>query len=109
MNSIVNQHCHIHPHREAVVRCPECRYFYCRECVTEHEDRMLCSNCLAHLAGMRRRPERTWVQGLLLAGEGALGFLVLWYAFYLMGLTLLKIPSAFHEGTIWAAGWWGGP
>jgi hypothetical protein len=109
MTVISDQHCHLHPQREAVVRCPECRHYFCRECVTEHDGRMLCSNCLAHLAGRRCKPERTWGQGLLLAGEGILGFLVLWYAFYLVGLTLLKIPNAFHEGTIWTSGWWGHP
>jgi hypothetical protein len=70
---------------------------------------MLCSSCLAHLAGRRCKSERTWGQGLLLAGEGLFGFLVLWYAFYLIGLALLKIPNAFHEGTIWTSGWWGHP
>jgi hypothetical protein len=109
MTSITDQHCHHHPQREAVVRCPECRHYFCRECVTEHDDRMLCSDCLARMTGKRRKPERAWTQGLLLAGEGVLGFLVMWYAFYLVGLTLLKIPNAFHEGTIWTSGWWGHP
>jgi hypothetical protein len=109
MTAIIDQHCYHHHQREAVVRCPECRRYYCRECVTEHDDRMLCSNCLARLAGRRRKPDRNWAQGLMLTSQGVLGFLLLWYAFYLVGLTLLAIPHAFHEGTIWASGWWGSP
>ena len=106
--SVANQRCYHHHQREAVVCCPECRRFFCRECVTEHDERMLCSNCLSRLAGKDRKPVRRWVQSLLLAGQGLFGFVLLWYAFYLVGLTLLAIPHAFHEGTIWASGWWGG-
>jgi len=69
---------------------------------------MLCSHCLSRLAGGDRKAARSWAQGLLLAGQGLLGFLLLWYAFYLVGQTLLAIPHAFHEGTIWQSGWWGG-
>jgi uncharacterized paraquat-inducible protein A len=107
MTAITDQHCYHHHQREAVVRCPECRRYYCRECVTEHDDRMLCSSCLARLTRRRRKPDRNWVQGLMLAGQGMLGFLLLWYAFYLVGLMLLSIPHAFHEGTVWESGWWG--
>jgi hypothetical protein len=38
--------------------------------------------------------------------QGCLGFLLIWYAFYLIGLILLAIPDAFHEGTVWETGWW---
>jgi hypothetical protein len=34
--------------------------------------------------------------------------LMLWYAFYLVGLMLSAIPHSFHDGTIWEAGRWGG-
>ena len=44
--------------REAVARCPECTQFFCRECITEHDDRVLCSACLKKLARvpLTRRP-----------------------------------------------------
>ncbi len=38
--------------------------------------------------------------------QGTFGFLLLWYAFYLVGLMLLSIPDAFHNGTIWGTPWW---
>lgn len=108
MIQTISERCYHHHQREAVVRCPECRRFFCRECVTEHDDRMLCSVCLSRLAGTGRKMDRRWIRRLLLAGQGILGFLLLWYAFYLVGLMLLAIPHAFHEGTIWESGWWGG-
>ncbi|MCI0613826.1 rhomboid family protein, partial [bacterium] len=40
---ISKQRCFFHSQREAVVRCPECGRYYCRECVTEHLDRLLCA------------------------------------------------------------------
>ncbi len=108
MATLSNQRCYHHHQREAVVRCPECRRYFCRECVTEHHERMLCSQCLKRLNSERRKSSKPWVRGGLLAGQGFFGFLLLWYAFYLVGLTLLAIPHAFHEGVIWESGWWGG-
>ena len=47
MNSpLASARCFKHLSREAVARCPECSKFYCRECVTEHEGRMMCRSCL---------------------------------------------------------------
>ena len=108
MLSVTNQHCYNHDQREAVVRCPECRRFFCRECVTEHDQRMLCSNCLSRLSDEHRKSPGRWLQGLMLTGQALFGFMLLWYAFYLVGLMLTAIPHAFHEGTIWETGWWGG-
>jgi hypothetical protein len=64
--------CWNHEAREAVCQCPECRRSFCRECVTEHESRLLCAACLRHAAraaaagggGMRR----AFAAGLTLAG-----------------------------------------
>jgi hypothetical protein len=32
--------------------------------------------------------------------------LTLWLFFYFMGRGLLILPSSFHEGTLWQAGYW---
>ena len=53
MQNSFHQRCFNHAGREAVARCPECGQFFCRECITEHEDRVLCSACLKKLT---RRP-----------------------------------------------------
>jgi hypothetical protein len=50
MQNLLLQRCFNHGMREAAARCPECGRFYCRECITEHDDRVLCSACLKKLA-----------------------------------------------------------
>ena len=107
MAALVHQRCFHHAAREAVARCPECRHFYCRECITEHEDRAICSACLKKLAARpaRRRLSLAW---LLPAMELSAGFAVAWLAFYFLGTTLLSIPSQYHEGTVWIEKWWNG-
>jgi hypothetical protein len=100
MPSLVHQRCFNHAGREAVARCPECRQFFCRECITEHDDRVLCSSCLKKLAHVpfARRPAfvRTWRVAKL-----AFGIFIAWFFFFLIGEMLLKIPAKFHDGTIW--------
>ena len=92
--------CLNHPAREAVARCPECRRFFCRECITEHSGRVICAGCLTRLV----RPEApatrrlAWLTAPLTAGAG---LLVAWLVFYAAGRALVRIPSEFHEGTLW--------
>ncbi len=105
MMMLAHQRCFNHAEREAAARCPECRRFFCRECVTEHEGRVLCASCLTQESGAqtnRRRGLRT----ILRATQFAVGFLVLWFAFYLLGRGLLAIPTEFHDGTLWQASPW---
>lgn len=99
---IALQKCKRHALREAVARCPECKGFFCRECVTEHEDRVICSDCLVKLSEKKmKKPLRfRWV----LRGAGVVtGFFILWLFFYYLGQMLLSIPSDFHEGTLWTS------
>lgn len=105
MAALIHQRCFHHSLREAVARCPECRQFYCRECITEHDDRVICANCLRRLAGAGKDSRRSfaWAKPVL---QGAAGLAVLWVIFYLFGAALLSIPSSFHEGTVWADKWW---
>ena len=109
MDILSFQRCYHHHLREAVVRCPQCRRYFCRECVTEHEDRMLCSACLGQLTGPERAASGHWTGSLVVGLQGVLGFAILWYVFYLVGVMLLAIPHAFHEGTIWQGDWWRAP
>jgi hypothetical protein len=39
------ERCRNHPERAAAARCPECVLFFCRECVTEHDGKLLCAAC----------------------------------------------------------------
>ena len=94
--ALVQARCWNHPSREAVVRCPECRRFFCRECVTEHQGRMVCATCVVQGSVVTRRVERPaaalWIT-LALAGV-----LLAWLVFYYAGLSLARIPSTFHGG-----------
>ena len=83
-----------------MARCPVCLRFFCRECVTEHEDRVICAECLRKMvagrgsraAGVRR------VFGALLP---VAGLLIAWLFFYAVGRSLLLIPASVHDGTVW--------
>lgn len=97
---LVSQRCANHTEREAAARCPECRRFFCRECITEHDNRVLCAACLQKLA---RPPllKRPVFAGLLRVMQCLLGLAAAWFFFYLVGEALLALPTAFHEGTLW--------
>lgn len=92
--------CFHHASREAVARCPRCRRFYCRECVTEHRGQLLCTACLAAIARGDTRPRQGLRQGLRVLAAGA-GLFVAWWCFHTMGSWLLNLSDSFHEGTFW--------
>jgi hypothetical protein len=45
--------CLFHPLREAAARCPHCGGTFCRECVTDEDDKLACPPCSRR---MTRRP-----------------------------------------------------
>lgn len=94
------QRCARHAEREAAARCPACSRFFCRECITEHEGRVLCSACLSAQVGdaVAVRPSRF---RLLSWSIACAALLALWLAYMCIGKLLLRIPSDFHEGTFW--------
>ncbi len=100
MPAVAHQRCLNHKSREAVARCPECRQFFCRECITEHDDRVICAACLKRLARPNGRRRVSWVS-LLTVGQCLAGLLTVWLFFYITGRSLLAIPDSFHEGTLW--------
>jgi len=100
MQSLLHQRCFNHAVREAVARCPECGHCFCRECVTEHDDRFVCTSCLKKLARtpLARRPAMV---RFFRFGQCTAAVFIVWFLFFLMGTVLLKIPTSFHEGTLW--------
>jgi hypothetical protein len=102
--NLVYQRCYNHAVREAVARCPECGQFFCRECVTEHDDRMVCAACLKKLAHVPLTRRRGFVTVLRVA-QCALGVVIAWFFFFLIGESLLRLPTSFHEGTLWQVPW----
>jgi hypothetical protein len=108
MEDLLHQRCFNHMLREAVARCPECRRYFCRECITEHDDKVLCAGCLSNkmmpaVSGLTR------FSGLIRVFHFLLGAMLLWLFFYYIGQILLSLPSAFHEGTLWELGWFKTP
>lgn len=98
--SLAKRRCYNHPAREAAVLCPGCHRYYCRECVAEHDDLMLCSACIRRT---RNKDDvlRSRLAGLARAVQSIAGFLLVWLFFYYIGQALLSLPSSFHEGTVW--------
>jgi hypothetical protein len=100
MADLTFQRCLNHSAREAVARCPECGQYFCRECVTEHQDRVICAGCLQKL-GRGSAGGRVRFQRVLVAGGCLAGVLTAWLCFYAVGRGLLAIPDSFHAGTLW--------
>jgi hypothetical protein len=94
MNGLeLDQRCWNHEGREAVCRCPSCGRPYCRECVSEHEARLLCAACLGAL-GRAGGPRRGRLSTVLLA---AAGMLLAWLLFYGAGRTLILVTARMQE------------
>ena len=97
---LVHRRCDNHANREAAARCPQCKRYFCRECVTEHDGRVICADCLAEMTA--RSDSSRWSPAALLPFMAAiLGLLTAWMAYYYLGLFLLDIPHEFHEGIMW--------
>ncbi len=92
---IALERCTNHVSREAVARCPECGRFFCRECISEHEGRVICAFCLKRLSTETVRRYR--LTGVVRTAQVLVGILLLWSSFYLLGKVLLTIPSSFHD------------
>jgi len=95
-----HQRCANHPSREASARCPSCGRFFCRECITEHDDKVLCASCLALLSKKEAALPAWWAWApriALTVAAAALVFLL----FLLLGDFLISIPSTFHRHGGW--------
>ena len=102
--NLAHQRCFNHAGREAAARCPECRKYFCRECITEHDDRVLCTSCLKSLI------KRASARGSAFAGlsrllQCVLGIVVAWFFFFLVGESLLRLSASFHATDLWQAAW----
>jgi uncharacterized paraquat-inducible protein A len=98
--AVLNQRCLHHPARESVARCPECAHFFCRECITEHDDRVICSSCLKKLTAKTETRRRSFAP-LGRAFAALAGLFIAWIFFFIIGRLLVNIPSDFHEGAVW--------
>ena len=101
--SLSRQRCVRHPEREAAARCPACARFFCRECVTEHEGRILCASCLSRQSEESSEPSHSWMRTAFRAVRKCAlltaSFLLLWGFYTALGSLLHAIPHKFHDST----------
>jgi hypothetical protein len=105
MRDLASQRCLNHALREAAARCPQCGHCFCRECITEHEDQVICAACLRKLAAGPSTARRRRA-GFFRLGQALAGLLAAWFFFYLVGEALMAVPASVHEGTLWRVSWW---
>jgi late competence protein required for DNA uptake (superfamily II DNA/RNA helicase) len=94
--SLRQQRCVNHSQREASARCPECGRFFCRECITEHDDRVLCASCLVKIA-RREKPAGSRWSLVMRVALAVFSFAVVLIVLLMLGNFLLSIPSEFHD------------
>jgi len=91
----IQQRCWNHEAREAVCRCPECGRSYCRECVTEHEARLLCAACIVKIQSPAGAPKRRSFTALL----ALTGIVVAFLFFYGAGEALILITNRMEQSS----------
>lgn len=108
MSSLAATSCDLHRERPAAARCPGCQRYFCDECITEHNGRLSCAQCLekarsaseSKLAddAVGRNPGRRW---LMVTSQALVGLALCWLLYYSLGRLLMAIPANFHDGTLW--------
>lgn len=70
--SLRHARCLFHPLREAAARCPHCGGTFCRECVTDEDNKLACPPCLRRMTHppVKPAPGRRFLQAF--AGLAAL-------------------------------------
>ncbi len=84
--------CGLHPRRAAVAACNRCRRGFCRECIVEHQGRMLCPACIELLAAEATHSRVgiwLWIRVLLQSGFAIFAF---YMVFYVLDRHLARIP-----------------
>jgi len=100
MAALASQRCLNHSAREAIARCLECGSFFCRECITEHDERVICASCLKKVAHAAAKPVRRRLNAWpVLQGTG--GLMIACFVFYTIGRMLLALPDSVHDGSLW--------
>ncbi len=98
-NKLKHTRCEYHGDREAAARCPECSGFFCRECVTEHNGRMLCLKCLRkNLDSLRGKGKGLGFY--MMAAAFLISMMSSWYFFFQISVFLASIPQKYHDGSV---------
>lgn len=94
---LTGRRCRIHGAREAAARCPGCARYFCRECVTEHEDLALCAECISSRTAPKTGGVRWHRRFILRPVAVLLAIVVAWLYFLLLGWATMEIPRRFHS------------
>lgn len=92
---LTRRRCRHHPTREAAACCPGCGRFFCRECVSEHRERVLCAECLSREGAPQSGRRRRFATARTVLRVAA-GVLSAWLFFHLLGQVLLRLPDTVH-------------
>ena len=108
MSNLAATTCDLHRQRPAAARCPGCQRYFCDECITEHDGRLSCADCLdtARTAGETEMAgdmtsAAAGQRWLAVASQALLGLALCWALYYSLGRLLMAIPADFHDGTLW--------
>lgn len=89
------QRCFHHEAREAVCRCLGCSHSFCRECVVDHDGRLMCASCLQARSGPAAAPSR--MRSLRSLVYAFAGVLAAWIFFYTAGRVVVSIALAWDD------------
>jgi hypothetical protein len=98
MTAGLEQRCWNHEDREAVCRCPECGRSFCRECVSEHQSRLLCAACLAR-AAEARQSRRSPLRPLAIPLLAFAGIVLAWLVLFGAGESLLILAERAEQAS----------
>lgn len=104
--AILHRDCQNHRGREAAAFCADCRKPFCRECVIEHEDQVLCALCVSSRAPDKPAKKFSVLQAFIPLAS-LISFFLLWLLFYGLAYLLILIPATFHDGLFWNRFLWG--
>jgi len=92
----LHQRCWNHEGREAVCLCPACGRCFCRECVTEHEARLLCAACLEAASGAGR-PRRGAMSAFAIVSLAMASLLFTWGVFFSLGEAIMSLNARMEQ------------
>jgi hypothetical protein len=87
---VVRQQCFNHPARGAACRCPACSRPFCRECVSEHDSRLLCATCLATSVSSPDRWRARRIAPFVVSLLGLASTLLVWALFFSFGRIIME-------------------
>jgi len=98
-NKLRSIRCANHKRREAAVKCLTCNKYFCRECITEYQKKMLCTDCLEKLSQKRKKRNLNihFASGLTLFMFFMVSFFIAWLFFFWSGQILASIPQKYHD------------